>query len=297
MTRKADGARPTKAARRADGGVGAARLGRGGVRRPRPGLPRIGRIVTPARAGGLLGMLVAGFLFTLVSGPSAFALAATRVPDLRWTDEATVRETLALGQAQNVFRLDTGPLEAALEALPAVADADVHVELPEAAVVVAVREREPILAWQAGNTRYLADRDGVLFASVPLDAELPPGVAIVQDNRLDAPASYAVGDRLDPVDLDVATRLASLRPGDVGSAAPRLRVRITESDGFTVFIDRGWIAVFGYYSPATRPADMIPGQVRLLRSLLADRGEATVAKVTLAAETDGTYVPKSTPTH
>ena len=71
-------------------------------------------------------------------------------------------------------------------------------------------------------------------------------------------------------------------------------VRITESEGFTVLVDRGWVAVFGYYSPATRPADMIPGQVRLLRSLLTGR-EATVAKIILASETDGTYIPKQTP--
>jgi hypothetical protein len=52
--------------------------------------------------------------------------------------------------------------------------------------------------------------------------------------------------------------------------------------------------VFGFYSPATRPTEMIPGQVRLLRSLLAGR-EATVGRIVLASETDGTYVPKRTP--
>jgi hypothetical protein len=39
---------------------------------------------------------------------------------------------------------------------------------------------------------------------------------------------------------------------------------------------------------------MIPGQVRLLHSLLAGR-EATVERVILASETDGTFVPKATP--
>jgi hypothetical protein len=39
---------------------------------------------------------------------------------------------------------------------------------------------------------------------------------------------------------------------------------------------------------------MIPGQVRLLRSLLAGR-EAQVDRVILASETDGTYTPRTTP--
>ena len=264
--------------------VGASLLGR--LRR--------GRIVTPGRAGGLLGMLASGFLFSFVSGPSAFALTSTELPDLVWTDQQVVRDTIALPEGTNVFRLDTAPLESALEGLPAIASADVSVELPDSAIVVTIEEREAILAWEAGDTRFLADRSGVLFASIPLDGALPPGVAVVEDRRLGAPGSFAIGERLDAVDLDVATRLGSLTPADLGSAASRLRVRITEGDGFVVLVDRGWIAVFGYYSPATRPTDMIPGQVRLLRSLLAGREDA-LAKIILASETDGTYIDRQTP--
>jgi hypothetical protein len=39
---------------------------------------------------------------------------------------------------------------------------------------------------------------------------------------------------------------------------------------------------------------MIPGQVRLLRSLLAGI-EPTISRIILASETDGTYIPKATP--
>jgi hypothetical protein len=129
---------------------------------------------------------------------------------------------------------------------------------------------------------------------VALEAALPAGVAVVEDRRTGADEHYAIGARLDPVDLDVATRLGSLKPPDVGSAAPRLRVRVTDSDGFVVFVEKGWSAVFGFYSPATRPTGIIPGQVRLLRSFLVGK-EATVARVILASETDGTFVPKATP--
>jgi hypothetical protein len=55
-----------------------------------------------------------------------------------------------------------------------------------------------------------------------------------------------------------------------------------------------WIAVFGYYTASLRTPELIPGQVRLLRSLLYGQ-ESTVEKVILASETDGTYIPEKTP--
>ena len=56
----------------------------------------------------------------------------------------------------------------------------------------------------------------------------------------------------------------------------------------------GWSAVFGYYTPSLRTTDIIPEQVRLLRSLLIGR-EQLVDRVILASGTDGTYIPKPTP--
>ncbi|HUG29951.1 MAG TPA: FtsQ-type POTRA domain-containing protein [Candidatus Limnocylindria bacterium] len=253
-----------------------------------------GRIVTPARAAGLLGMLACGFALTFVTGPSAFGLSRTEVPALTWTDPQLVRDTLALTEGGNVFRLDTSPLAAALGSLPAVAAAEVSVSLPDAAVVVTIQERQPVLAWQVGEKHYIADRDGVIFAETDDATNLPPGVAVVDDRRTYGTAELAIGGRLDAVDLDVATRLGSVSPADIGSGAPGLQVAATDLDGFIVSVKGGWTAVFGFYSPATRPTSMIPGQVRLLRSLLAGR-EGAVARIILASETGGTYVPRATP--
>jgi hypothetical protein len=255
---------------------------------------RPGRIVTRVRAAGLLGMLVSGFVFTLVTGPTAFGLSRTDLPALTWTDPAAVRAALALTDGTNVFRIDTRPLEAALRALPAVATAEVSVGLPDANVVVRIDERIPVLAWQVGDTRYLADAGGMIFVSVAASATLPGGVVVIDDRRTNAAAALAIGGHLDAVDADVATRLGSLTPTDVGSTAPRLRISVTDTDGFMITSQTGWSAVFGFYSPATRSTDMIPGQVRLLRSLLAGR-EGTLARITLASETDGTYIAKPTP--
>ncbi len=255
--------------------------------------PLIGRLITPPRATGLLGMLASGFLLTFVSGPSVFALARTDVPTLRWTDGDQVQAALATPDGVNVFQLDTTPLEAALETLPAIAAAEVRVTLPDGALVATIQEREAILAWDAGGTRFLADREGVIFAAIARDADLPAGVTVIEDRRTGSADWLAIGARLDQVDLDVATRLGSVIPANIGSGASHLRVRVTNQDGFTVYVDKGWTAVFGFYSPATRPTTMIPGQVRSLKSLLAGR-EDQVARVTLASETGGTFVPKPT---
>jgi hypothetical protein len=53
--------------------------------------------------------------------------------------------------------------------------------------------------------------------------------------------------------------------------------------------------VFGFYTPSLRTPEMIPGQVRFLRSLLVAQEEAMVARVILASETDGTWVPVPSP--
>jgi hypothetical protein len=252
------------------------------------------RIVTATRAAGLLGMLASGFLLSFVTGPSVFALTRTELPTLAWTDSDAVRAALALPDGGNVFRLDTAPLEAALLTLPAIAAAEVSVRLPDAAVVVRVEERLPVLAWQVGAIRYIADREGTVFATLDDKAPLPDGVGVVDDRRTGGVLPLEIGSKLDAVELDVATRLGSLTPGDVGSNATRLGVAITDLDGFIVTTAGGWTAVFGVYSPATRSTEIIPGQVRLLRSLLAGR-EASLSRIILASATDGTYIPKSTP--
>lgn len=316
--RRAAGARPMKGARQvgvsrpADAALGRETRGLVGPQRRSPAtgarsaagamggvsvvrrLRGTGRVVTPARAAALLGMLACGFALTFVTGPSAFGLTRTDVPALTWTDEQLVRDTLALPEGANVFRLDTGSLALGLRALPAVASADVSVSLPDAAAVVSIEERRPVLAWEVGNTRYVADKDGVIFAEVDASSALPAGVALVEDRRGGGAAGLEIGGRLDAVDLDVATRLGSVTAADIGSNADGLRLIVTDADGFILDVEGGWTAVFGFYSPATRPTDMIPAQVRLLRSLLAGR-EATVARIVLASATGGTYIPLATP--
>lgn len=269
--------------------VGHARRRTAPVRRRSAGL-------TPARAGALLVMIAAAAAIYGMTSSPVFGLERLQVSGGTLTSEDAVRS--ALGPAAeprvNLVTLDTAALGARLEQVPTVASADVSVGLP-GTLAVRVTDLTPILVWQVADHRLLVDVDGrvidVLGAGDPLpDAALP----VVVDKRASA-AALGLGSILDPIDLDAARRLASLRPADVGSAAGSLAVTVDDTDGFTVVpTPSGWVAVFGFYTPSQRTTDMIPGQVRLLRSLLAGR-EAGVARVVLASAADGTYVPRATP--
>ncbi|HLO34953.1 MAG TPA: hypothetical protein VK194_02680, partial [Candidatus Deferrimicrobium sp.] len=84
-----------------------------------------------------------------------------------------------------------------------------------------------------------------------------------------------------------------LAPLDLGSSAVSLGVSVSDENGFVVSAKpTAWSAVFGFYTPSLRTPDLIPEQVRLLRSLLAGR-EAQVDRVILASATDGTYTPRA----
>ena len=229
-----------------------------------------------------------------VSSSSAFDYTKLRVEGTTYTKPGDVEATLAAVRGQNLFRMATGPLQDEIERLPTVARARIGVQLPDT-LAVRIDERVPILVWQVGQRRFLVDSSGTLFAAFPDD---PPGDAAdlpVVDDRRTTSAALDVGVPLDPVDVDAATRLGSLVPNDVGSEADGLTVILTDENGYIVRPRSGsWSAVFGFYTPSLRPPSIIPGQVRLLRSLLIGR-EPLVDRVILANETDGTYTVKPTP--
>jgi hypothetical protein len=229
-----------------------------------------------------------------VGASSAFDDLRVRIEGVRFTDQATVENALAAARGENLFQLSTGPLEAALETLPTVQTARVDVRLPDS-LAVTIEERRPVLVWQAGTTRYLTDSEGRLFATLAEDTTAEAAGLPVIDDRRGSAGGLSVGGTLDAVDLDAATRLASLVPANVGSSAVALAVAVTDENGFVVSTRPDtWSAVFGFYTPSLRTTELIPGQVRLLRSLLIGR-EPLVERVILASETDGTYVPRPTP--
>jgi len=260
----------------------------GQARRTRP-VRRNSPRLSPVRAGAALAMLASAAAVYGVGASPAFEAVAVDLAGIRYSDETELRRRLAIPEGTNLFGLATDSLEARLLEVPTVARASVSVRLP-GTVVVEIDERDPILVWQVGERRLLTDRDGTLFAPLPArPGSEAAALPVVVDRRAPS-AEYGVGSRLDPVDLDAATRLASLRPVDVGSAATSLAVELSDEQGFVLLAARaGWSAVFGFYTPSLRTPEMIPSQVRLLASLLLERGERNVQRVVLASETDGTF--------
>jgi cell division protein FtsQ len=262
------------------------------VRRTRQ-IRRASAGLTPVRAGALLALLAAAAGLYGAAASDAFAVRHVEIEGMTWTPEATLEAALEVPSGSNAFTIATGPLAARLEALPAVRGASVRVELPDTLRVV-VDERVALLAWQVGDQRFLVDGTGFLFGQL---GDAPPGVTlpVVDDHRV-ASVFLQVGSTLDPVSLDAALRIGSLTPAQIGSSAKRLAIRVDDVDGFTVTAEpKGWTAVFGFYTPTLRTTDLVPGQVRLLRSLLLGR-ESAVLRIVLADDRSGTYVPRPSPT-
>jgi hypothetical protein len=266
----------------------------GATQRRTPTVRRASAGLTPVRAGAMLAVLLSGAAIYGVANSSAFEVGRVELQGATYTAAEDVEAVLADVRGSNLFQLRAGPLESAVAELGTVRDASIQVRLPDT-LVVDVDEREPILVWRVGARSYLADGQGQLFARL---ADEPLGGAdalpIIEDRRA-ASAGLSVGRALSAVDLDAATRLASLVPADVGSVAPELAVVVTDASGFVLQPrPSDWTAVFGYYTPNLRTTELIPGQVRLLRSLLLGR-EGLLERIVLASETDGTYIPKPTP--
>ncbi len=265
--------------------------------------------LSPRRALAALVMVGAGAATWGVAASPAFVVRTTDVSGVVLTSDASLQAALTLGSpAPNAFTLQTDGLQAGLEAIPSIAQADVRVTLP-GTLRVHVVERVPILAWRTADALLLVDRDGLVIAdAAATDASagaraLAAGLPTVDDERAagvppggvvgEVQPLPSVGDQLGALEMDVATRLLSLRPADVGSSAPALQVVQDDQDGWIVRPAQGqaWTAIFGFYSATLRPPDLVPAQTRLLRGLLEGR-ETRVVRIVLADGSHGTYTTR-----
>jgi hypothetical protein len=261
------------------------------VRRRTPAVRRRSAGISPTRAGAALALVLAALAIYAAATASVFGFERLDVRGERYVDEETIRRLVSVPAGTNLFRLSTTTIEERIAELAPVRAATVSVSLPDT-VVVRVEEREPVLAWHVGDRRLLVDAEGVVVAEEAIDGPQAQQLPIIDDRRF-LSVVLRPGHRVDEVDLDVATRLGSLQPTDLDSAASALTVSVDEEQGWVVRpVPRGWAAVFGFYGRQIREAGIVPGQVRLLRSLLAGR-EQTVGRVVLASETDGTFTQRS----
>jgi hypothetical protein len=101
-----------------------------------------------------------------------------------------------------------------------------------------------VLIWQVGARRYLADRKAVSLRAPARTRSRRSDLAGHRRPRRRPPA--VVGARRST--LDAATRLASLVPADVGSAAGA--AARTDENGFVVEPTEGLVGIFGFYTRA-----------------------------------------------
>jgi hypothetical protein len=229
-----------------------------------------------------------------LASSDAFAVSGITTQGATWTSEDLIEEVMAVPPGQNAFTIETSELERRIEVIPSIMSSQVTVALP-GELLVEVEERVPLVTWKVGSRRFLVDREGRLFAELGEDApEAAASQPVIDDARMTS-LPMKVGDVLDPVTLDAALRLGSLTPADVGTAARALALRIDDVHGFTMRTrPASWSAVFGFYTPTLRTTELIPGQVRLLRSLLAGQEDA-IERVILADDRSGTILPRPTP--
>ncbi len=273
-----------------------------------PDIRRASAGMNRTRSLALLVLIGSALAIYGVSASPAFGYRTLDIVGADRTDRSIIRSELSVEDGSNLFRLSTDGMAERLRVLPTVAGASIEIALPDT-LRVHLTERQAVVIWQVGDQRFLVDAEGQVFA----DAAAASGLPVIDDRRTPATRSsdghggqdgpnvdpdvvdLQVGDTIDPVDFDAATRLGSLLPVDVGSGAAGLHVRIDDATGFSVDTGKdGWSAIFGYYTPTIRKTDLIPLQVRLLKSLLAGR-EETVATVILADDREGTYTAKVAP--
>lgn len=130
---------------------------------------------------------------------------------------AEIRDTLALDLPISSFRLDLDALRARLEALPAVARAELRIR-SGGYLAILVEERVPALIWQTRDGPVLIDAEGHF-------------VAALADRVLDAPLPVIAGDGADRV-VDQALALHA--------AAQPLGARLR---GLTLVGERRWDVV------------------------------------------------------
>ena len=253
----------------------------------RPGRPVRARIASrlPSRARAAAACLCLAFvslLGYLVAGPVA-VLEEVEWAGNRFTDDATLEARLDALKGTSVFLLDTERLAGELSALPGVAGASVEARLPDR-LEVTIHEDDPTLVWRTSRALLLTTAEGVAVGELPLDAELPAGLAglpVVDDRRADS-ASLRVGAALPSVEVTAATRLAELNPAVLGSVVPSVSVRIDDLYGFTLVApEPGWTAALGFYGrepddDAESAAERLERQVGAVRTVFANRPEATV---------------------
>jgi hypothetical protein len=244
-------------------------------------------------------MLVVLLMAALIAPPALatsgqFVVDDVRITGLALLDEEAIADLADIRPGENLLGIDLLGTERAIEATQFVTRARARIGI-SGELRIEIDETPLLLRWQRGSETLLVSGSGQVVGGIDSPflsargSEAVTSLPIVIDET-NLPIA-GVGEEISPIDLDVVTRLASLTPADLGSRARKLTIQRDSQYGYLLQgTGEGfsWTAVFGIYSATIRPVEMLPAQVRLLRSLLAER-ERSVGWIILADGQAGTF--------
>jgi len=243
-------------------------------------LPSAGRLLA-----ALLALAFAGGLLLVINGPwlrvDSVAWAGTR-----YTSDARLNAILDPLRGASLLAIDTTAVAEQLTALPAVAAARVETRFPHG-ISVELTEKAPALVWRTSAVQLVVADDGAAIGEVPLQADLPAGLAPLPfvDDRRAASRNIILGARIPADELATALELRGIDPAALGSSARSLAVTLDDACGYSIQPrPRGtWTAVFGSYGldvgDRAAVAARIGEQVAAVRTLFASHRENTVGWV------------------
>lgn len=150
-------------------------------------LPAIPLVRPGWRAISALIAVVALFAIFSVWNSPFFRVQQISIVGLQRVNAADLEAVIHL---QNLSIIEVRPEQVKEEiavAFPELADVQVQVELPNF-VTVSARERQPVLAWQKGDSTYWVDPEGFIF---PARGEAGPAVTVVSPDDIPAVQSQA----------------------------------------------------------------------------------------------------------
>jgi len=122
----------------------------------------------------------------VVGGHQGLALENVDVVGRQRQSAASILAALGVQRGTPMLAIDLAAVQARLQALPWVRNADVERQLPDT-LFIRLTEREPLAFWQRNGTLSLIDRDGTVIPADNL-AQFAPRIVLVGD---DAPAQAA----------------------------------------------------------------------------------------------------------
>jgi cell division septal protein FtsQ len=223
-------------------------------------LPRYHPSPIPVRSGrrgrgrNVLWRLLALFtLLALVGLGANFALsgAAFRISQVSIVgthNTLLVQAIQHMGiQGQNIFLIDVAAVSARIELLPMVASARLEKQWPDRLQVV-ISERIPAILWQASNSTFGIDKNGVVLAPALQSASASTLRTVVDMSKRAGAAALRPGSRLPTSDIAFALAVFEKLPQAAGTTDFVLNYTAAAGRGDGAYIvasKAGWVAYLG----------------------------------------------------